>query len=383
MPRQHTNAGNKQIFEFWLNQKKQWEKIFDGSINGLEAEDLLQLIDSWSNFRNTTRNIVRKGQYIAGSDIHYTDCINFLEKAACFFGIEPSDKDVPLPLANQLTIELLKASVRPEVNSRNPQLYKCIQERLLEQNANLFSKNKNFIKITKIQNKIRKNTTIHSELQLILNEINEVIHEAKLQWIMREQSSLKEEEKSRLKGQVELNCVSQIEAIFSRSLKDKKLGLTSEGRKVIENYKKSLEELTSEIYVSNLTKILNRIKTHKYDLGRGGVKGYSHSAFRIRNIIKEALADAKSRKAISHRKYWQIASDVGKELTGKLEETKGFTFFGWGKRTATTVDLYKEIQSSFYTGIYQPTRKVDLSHYEKSYKDVDYYIDESKFDNKM
>ncbi|WP_131783721.1 hypothetical protein [Legionella gresilensis] len=191
---------------------------------------------------------------------------------------------------------------------------------------------------------------------------------------MHEQSSIKKEEKSTLKCQVELNCLSQIEAILSRNLKDKQL----KEPKVVADCKQDLVKFTSETYESNLKEILKKIEEHSYNLGiGGGSEGYSHSAFRIRNIIKEALDDVNKGKLISHSKYSRIAFDVECELTGKLKVTKGVTFFGWGKRTASTVNLYNDILTSFFPIIkLQHASKPPM---EKSYKDTGYHIDETKF----
>ncbi len=46
MPRNHTVVGNQELFKRWSEQKNQWEKIFDGSINELKANDLAELIKS-------------------------------------------------------------------------------------------------------------------------------------------------------------------------------------------------------------------------------------------------------------------------------------------------------------------------------------------------
>ncbi|WP_419418576.1 hypothetical protein ACNVED_08400 [Legionella sp. D16C41] len=147
---------------------------------------------------------------------------------------------------------------------------------------------------------------------------------------------------------------------------------------VLQNTATNEQQITN-IYAANLNMILNMIESHNYDLGRGisGKEGYSHSAFKIKNIIDKALDDVSKGKQISHNQYSRIVFDIEMELSGKLKETKGVTLFGWGKRTATTVALYESILTSVYPIIKQPVK--NKPPMEKSYKDIEYYIGKRKF----
>ncbi|MCW8409328.1 hypothetical protein OQJ13_10120 [Legionella sp. PATHC035] len=100
-------ATSKQIMEPWLVSKKKWESIF--SLHLPKPAELLELMESWSGFRQMTVGLLRGSAKIAGSDKFFLDAQAFLGKACTFFEVQSPEK---LPLAMDLAEKLREASAK-------------------------------------------------------------------------------------------------------------------------------------------------------------------------------------------------------------------------------------------------------------------------------
>ncbi|WP_454782195.1 hypothetical protein [Legionella sp. WA2022007384] len=101
-------ATSKQILEPWLASKKQWEKIF--SLQLPTPSELLELMDSWSSFRQKTIVLAETPEKIPGGEIFFLDARTFLQSACTFFKVASAQN---LPVVMNLAKKLQEASKEP------------------------------------------------------------------------------------------------------------------------------------------------------------------------------------------------------------------------------------------------------------------------------
>ncbi|VEG92140.1 hypothetical protein [Legionella spiritensis] len=98
----------REVLEKWLQTKKKWEDIF--SLRVPRPEDLLDLMDDWSSFRQLSIGLFNGTAKIHGSDIFFLDAREFLQSACKFFDVPPEEKN--LPLVRNLQEKLIEASTK-------------------------------------------------------------------------------------------------------------------------------------------------------------------------------------------------------------------------------------------------------------------------------
>ncbi|KTD18523.1 hypothetical protein [Legionella israelensis] len=100
------------VLRHWMETKKKWEDIF--SLRVPKPENLLDLMEKWSDFRRITITLATEPAQIKGGDKFYLDAQSFLQEACQFFGVQ-SYKDLPFP--GNLPYKLIEASTKAQGKS--------------------------------------------------------------------------------------------------------------------------------------------------------------------------------------------------------------------------------------------------------------------------